>query len=78
MAAGEEYAYQYYIDGTLKLADPYCEKILDPWNDRWIPEATYPELKEYPFDKTIGVVSVFQTNKPDCIAAFACGHPFFL
>lgn len=24
-----EYAYQFYVDGNLKVADPYCEKILD-------------------------------------------------
>jgi hypothetical protein len=64
LVPGKEYAYQYYIDGNLKLADAYCEKVLDPWSDRWIPTATYPDLKQYPFDKTIGVVSVFQTNKP--------------
>jgi hypothetical protein len=61
--SGKEYAYQYFIDGNLKIADAYAEKILDPWNDRWIPSTTYPGLKQYPFDKTTGVVSVFQTNK---------------
>lgn len=60
---GQEYSFQYFIDGKLKLADAYAEKVLDPWNDRWIPVATYPSLKPYPFDKTTGVVSVFQTNK---------------
>jgi 1,4-alpha-glucan branching enzyme len=64
LESGEEYAYQYFIDGTLKIADAYSEKILDPWNDRWIPVTTYPDLKSYPFDKTIGVVSSFQTNQP--------------
>ncbi|MGC8866223.1 MAG: alpha-amylase family glycosyl hydrolase [Bacteroidales bacterium] len=57
----KEYAYQYYIDGQLKIADPYAEKILDPWNDRWIPATSYPNLKAYPFDLTTGVVSVLQT-----------------
>ncbi len=58
---GKEYAYQYFIDGTMKLADPRSQKILDPWNDQWIPETNYPELKDYPYDSTIGVVSVFET-----------------
>ena len=61
---GKEYAYQYYLDGKLKIADPYAEKILDPWNDRWIPSSSYPNLKAYPFDLTTGVVSVLQTAKP--------------
>ncbi len=65
LTEGTEYAYQYYIDGELKLADPYCEKILDPWNDRWIPETTYPDLKDYPWDMTLGNVSVLQTGQED-------------
>jgi glycosidase len=62
---GVEYAFQYYIDGNLKIADPYAEKILDPWNDRWIPESTYPELMDYPYDLTTGIVGVLQTQRPD-------------
>jgi hypothetical protein len=65
LTPGKEYAYQYYVDGTMKLADPYCEKILDPWNDGWIPNATYPNLKDYPYDSTIGIVSVFQTAQTE-------------
>lgn len=63
LVSQKEYAYQYYIDGKLKVADPFCDKILDPWNDRWIPKYNYPNLKSYPFDKTSGTVSVFQTNQ---------------
>lgn|GEM_PF-84801 len=59
----KEYAYQYFIDGNLKIADAYCDKILDPWSDRWIPKFNFPNLKPYPFDKTTGPVSVFQTNQ---------------
>lgn len=59
----KEYAFQYYIDGKLKLADAYADKVLDPWNDRWIPAANYPDLKQYPFDKTTGPVSVFETGQ---------------
>ena len=33
------------MDGSLKVADPYAEKILDPNNDRFIPAVTYPNLK---------------------------------
>ncbi len=59
-----EYAYQYFIDGTLRLADPYARKILDPWNDKYIPEYNYPDLKPYPSGKTYGIVSVFRMNEP--------------
>ena len=45
---GKEYAFQYYIDGEIKIADPYTEKILDPWNDPYISAGIYPDLKTYP------------------------------
>jgi glycosidase len=63
LTSAQEYAYQYLIDGTLKVADYNAEKILDPWNDQYIPVSTYPNLKPYPTGLTSGVVSVFQTNK---------------
>lgn len=59
-----EYAYQFLVNGTLKVADPYCEKILDPNNDGGIPPATYPNLKPYPSGKTTGIVSIMQANQP--------------
>lgn len=61
---GVEYAYQYLIDGSLKVADYNAEKILDPNNDSYIPATTYPNLKAYPTGKTTGIVSVLQTAKP--------------
>jgi len=59
-----EYAYQYLIDGTLKIADYNTEKILDPDNDPYIPASSYPNLKSYPTGKTTGIVSILQTAKP--------------
>ena len=47
LTSGNEYAYQYWIDESIWIADPYADKILDP-DDKWIPEATYPNLKEFP------------------------------
>lgn len=59
-----EYAYQFLVDDNLKVADPYCEKVLDESNDRYIDNSTYPGLKPYPVGKTTGIVSVMQGNKP--------------
>lgn len=64
LTPGTEYAYQYLIDGSLKVADAYAEKILDPDNDQYISSVTYPNLKAYPAGKTTGIVSVLQTAKP--------------
>src|SRR5690554_446355 len=58
---GVEYAYQYYIDGELALADPYTNKVLDQWNDRYIPERVYPNLKAFPAEHTTGLASVLNT-----------------
>jgi len=59
-----EYAYQFVVDGNLKVADPYCEKVLDPDNDQYISATVYPNLKAYPTGKTTGIVSTMQANQP--------------
>ena len=61
LTPGQEYAYQYLIDGTVRVADPYTEKVLDPNNDRFIPAITYPGLR-YPAGQT-GLMATFQTNQ---------------
>ncbi|SDY02924.1 Por secretion system C-terminal sorting domain-containing protein [Lutibacter oricola] len=58
-----EYAYQYFIDYSIKVADPYSEKILDPWTDQYIKDGNYPNLKEYPTNLTEGYVSTFLINE---------------
>ncbi|MFZ2341339.1 MAG: alpha-amylase family glycosyl hydrolase [Bacteroidales bacterium] len=60
----EEYGFQYLIDETLRIPDPYSTKVLDPWNDRHIDESTYPGLKPYPEGIADNLVSVFQTRPP--------------
>ena len=38
-----EYLFQYLVDGSLRIADPYCDKVCDP-DDKYIDPATYPGL----------------------------------
>ena len=64
--SNQEYAFQYYV-GTkggesIRIGDPYCEKILDPNNDKYIPTSTYADNLTYP-SKAKGIVSVFKTQK---------------
>lgn len=59
----EEYSYQYWVNGTLKIADAYAEKVLDPWNDSYISASVNPNPTPYPIGKTEGIVSVFQIEK---------------
>ncbi|WP_158828710.1 alpha-amylase family glycosyl hydrolase [Mucilaginibacter lacusdianchii] len=58
----KEYSYQYYINNSIKVADPYTEKVLDPDNDKYISSDTYPNLKAYPTGSTTGIVSTMQAN----------------
>ena len=61
--ASKEYAYQFLVDGKIRVADPYSEKVLDQNNDGFISAITYPSLKAYPVGKTSGIVSVMQGNQ---------------
>ncbi len=60
LQSGTEYSYQFLIDGSLRIYDPYSDKILDQNNDPNISSNVYPNLKSYPKDKTSGLVSVLQ------------------
>lgn len=65
LEAGREYAFQYLIDGELRIADPYTEKVLDPRYDNEIRiQGRYPGLIPYPTGKTEHAVSVLQTARP--------------
>ncbi len=59
----KEYIFQYLVDGTIRIADPYSEKISDPYNDQYIPDSTYPNLIKYPFGKTTEIASVLETDQ---------------
>ncbi|HKI47282.1 MAG TPA: alpha-amylase family glycosyl hydrolase [Balneolales bacterium] len=64
LSPGTRYAFQYLIDGYLRVADPYSELVLDPDNDQYISDQTYPNLKPYPYGKTDHIVGVLQTGQP--------------
>ena len=61
----KEYAFQYYVgmkEGeAIRLADAYAEKILDPNNDKYIREATYPAAQRAYPERAKDLVSVFCT-----------------
>ncbi|MBR9916773.1 T9SS type A sorting domain-containing protein [bacterium] len=60
---GEEYGFQYEIDGSLRIADPYSELVLHPNDDNFISESIFPNLKEYPNGKTTNYVGVLFPGK---------------
>ncbi|MDE6510564.1 MAG: hypothetical protein K2L00_00505 [Muribaculaceae bacterium] len=48
---GETYLYYYLVDGAITVGDPYARLVLDPANDKYIPESVFPGLPAYPVEK---------------------------
>ncbi len=70
---GQQYGYQYLVDGLLREADPFSELMLDNWNDPYINAADFPGLPKYPSGKSTGLISVIQPGK----AAYSWKHDTF-
>lgn len=62
LTPGLEYVFQYWVDGSVKIGDPYADKVADPWNDSFIPVTTYPNLPVYTRTE-YGIASVLQTGQ---------------
>ena len=62
LVPGTEYIFQYLVDGSIRIADPYCDKVSDP-DDQDISPSTYPGLLHYPSDKTKEIASYLQTSQ---------------
>jgi glycosidase len=61
LTPGQEYVFQYLIDGSIRVADPYTHKVSDP--DDWqIPASVYPNLITYR-SQAVDRASVLQTNQ---------------
>ena len=56
------YMYQYLVDGTIKIADPYSTTILSESNDQFINPTTYPNLPSYPTGSTNHAVTLLRTG----------------
>lgn len=46
----EYHRYYYLVDNDTPVADPYARLILDPWNDRSIPQGCFDDMPQYPYD----------------------------
>ncbi|MFY0624690.1 MAG: T9SS type A sorting domain-containing protein [Reichenbachiella sp.] len=56
--------FQYLIDGEIRIADPYSEKIGSPYDDpEIIEEGRYPGLEEFPYDDTQHAVSYLKLDQ---------------
>ncbi|MBK9256422.1 MAG: DUF4961 domain-containing protein [Saprospiraceae bacterium] len=57
------YTYQYFVDGTIKVADPLSELVLDGNRDHEIGTNIFPNIPAFPVGKASGIVSVFKPKK---------------
>ncbi|PHI18140.1 hypothetical protein CEQ90_19535 [Lewinellaceae bacterium SD302] len=57
--------FQYYVDYQLRVADPFSELVLDPFNDPFISEATFAGIPDYPTGSTEGIVTWVRMNAPE-------------
>ena len=58
---GKNYPYYFIVDGEKTVGDPYARLVLDPWNDRYIPSTTFPDIPEYPSTVSGVPVAVYNT-----------------
>jgi 1,4-alpha-glucan branching enzyme len=65
LTPNEEVRFQYLVDNKIRIADPHCEKILDPYLDVAINPVLYPNLIPYPAGKTYEIVSVMQPGQAE-------------
>lgn len=59
----ETNTYQYMVDGSIIIADPYSKVVLDPAHDPFLSQSVMAELPGYPENAT-GIVSVFDLEPP--------------
>ncbi|MBA3900033.1 MAG: glycosyltrehalose trehalohydrolase, partial [Bacteroidetes bacterium] len=62
-AGNQDLLFQYVVDATIRVADPYSTSILDEFNDVFIPSSTFPDLPAYPIGKTNHAVSWLQLDE---------------
>ena len=56
------YVFQYWIDGNIKVADPFADQIADPWNDKYIESSVFPNLPVYSRED-LGIAAVLTTGQ---------------
>ncbi|SMD45587.1 Por secretion system C-terminal sorting domain-containing protein [Aquiflexum balticum DSM 16537] len=66
LTPGQEYIFQYLVDGSIRIGDPYADKISDPFHDNEIIQQNrYPGLRPYPQGKTEFQASFLQTAQEE-------------
>ncbi len=61
LTAGQKYVFQYWVDGTIRIGDPYADEVADPDDDPFIPVSVHPNIA--PYNQPYGPATVLQTNQ---------------
>ena len=63
----KEYAFYYLVDETIKIADPFSEKVLDAGNDSYISEERYPGLRPFPAEAATDRLTAFTVEEEEYV-----------
>lgn len=58
----QKYVFQYWVEGTIKIGDPYADEVADPWNDQYIETTVHNDLPVYN-RQDFGIATTFQTGQ---------------
>lgn len=57
-----EYVFQYWVEGNIRVGDPYADKVADPWNDSFIPSSVHNAIPDY--NRTdYAIATTFETGQ---------------
>ncbi len=63
LTSGTKYVFQYWIDGVIRVGDPYADEVADPDDDPSIPASVFPDIA--PYNQPYGPATVLQTGQTE-------------
>jgi len=66
LSAAQQYDYQFFVDGEIRMSDPFATKVRSP-DDQFLNQdhTVFPGLEPYPEEQTENLVAVFDTAPDD-------------
>lgn len=65
LTPGELYRFQYFVDGEIRVADPFSELVLNSDFDQYIDDTVYPNMPQYPHGLTEHAVTVVEPGREE-------------
>lgn len=62
LTANKEYVFQYWVEGTITIGDPYADKVADPWNDEFIEASVHNAVPVYN-RQDLAIATTFETGQ---------------